>query len=104
MTTLEGTRPGEMSLLQRRMIALRLDVGAWLDMEPEMFGELQRSCDACSSPGQCAYDLGAHLDDPTWHDWRDYCPNAARLRMLVALQGALTMNLTIDRGSRSPST
>ncbi len=93
-----------MSLLQRRMIALRLDVGAWLDMEPEMFGELQRSCDACSSPGQCAYDLGAHLDDPTWHDWRDYCPNAARLRMLVALQGALTMNLTIDRGSRSPST
>ena len=96
MTTLgpllESTRAGETPLLQRRMIALRLDVEAWLNIDPEMFGDLQRSCAACASPSQCAYDLGAHLDDPTWHDWRDYCPNVARLRMLVALQGVLTMN------------
>ena len=96
MTTLrpllQSTRAGETPLLQRRMIALRLDVEAWLNLDPEMFGDLQRSCAACVSPSQCAYDLGAHLDDPTWHDWRDYCPNVARLRMLVALQGALTMN------------
>ena len=90
---LESTGPGETPLLQRRMIALRLDVEAWRSMEPEMFADLQTTCAACPSPDACDYDLGAHLDDPTCDDWRDYCPNAARLRMLVALQGALTMNV-----------
>ena len=90
---LESMRLEETPLLQRRMIALCLDVEAWRDRKPEMFGDLQTSCAACPNPDACDDDLGAHLDDPTCDDWRDYCPNAARLRMLVALQGALTMKL-----------
>ena len=93
---LDSARPGETPLLQRRMFALRLDVEAWRNLEPEMFGDLQTSCAACPSPDACEDDLGAHPDDPTCDDWRDYCLNAARLRMLVALQGALTMRLTAE--------
>ncbi len=90
---LESMRLEETPLLQRRMIALCLDVEAWRDREPELFGDLQTSCAACPNADACDDDLGAHLDDPACDDWRDYCPNAARLRMLVALQGALTMKV-----------
>ena len=94
---LESTWPDEINLLHRRMTVLRLDVDAWLDKEPAMLADLQRSCSACVSRCQCAYDLITYLEEPTWADWRDYCPDAAGLRILLALQGFLKKNLTIDR-------
>ncbi len=93
----ESVPPEDINLMHRRMAMLRLDVDAWLDTEPAMLADMQQSCSACASRGRCAYDLMLQLDEPTWHDWRDYCPNAARLRTLVALQGFLKKNLTIDR-------
>ena len=83
MTTLldffESTRLDETELLQRRMVALGLDVEAWAYFEPVMLGELQGLCAACVSRQRCAYDLVTHFDDPTWPDGRHYCPNAAKL-------------------------
>jgi hypothetical protein len=82
----ESVPPEDINLMHRRMAMLRLDVDAWLDTEPATLADMQRSCSACASRGRCAYDLMLELDEPTWRDWRDYCPNAARLRTLVALQ------------------
>jgi hypothetical protein len=100
MTTLldlhESTRLDETELLQRRMAALGLDIEAWANFESVMLGELQGPCAACVSRQRCAYDLVTHFDDPTWPDWRDYCPNAAKLDMLSALQSFLRSGLTIE--------
>jgi hypothetical protein len=85
----ESAPPDDMNLIHRRMTMLRLDVDAWLDSEPAMLAGMQKSCSVCASRGRCAYDLMLQLDEPTWRDWRDYCPNAARLRTLVALQSFL---------------
>ena len=71
-------------LLQRRMIALNLDIGA--RVEPGILDDLQGRCATCRGAARCADDFLAHSDDPAWPGWRDYCPNAARLEMLVALQ------------------
>ena len=97
----ESAPPNDIILMHRRMTMLRLDVDTWLDTEPAMLADMQQSCSACASRGRCAYDLMLQLDEPAWRDWRDYCPNAARLRTLVALQGFLKKNLTIDRAPPS---
>lgn len=90
MTTLldliDSGRPDQTTLLQSRMTALGLDVGAWARFEPALLGDLQSVCATCASRQRCADDLVEHVDDPTWPDWRDYCPNVAKLDMLVALQ------------------
>ena len=52
----ESARLDETHLLQRRMTVLRLDVEAWPNMEPAMFVDLEKSCSACASRNQCAYD------------------------------------------------
>ncbi len=100
MTTFgERTGTDETILLHRRMSVLGLDVGGWLNIEPAMMADVEETCSACASRGQCAYDLATHLDEPTWPGWREYCPNTARLRMLVALQGIVEKKLTIERRS-----
>lgn len=97
LTHLPEAKPDETELLQRRMLVLRLDTEAWARFEPAMVCELQRLCAACSSRQQCAHDLVTYFDDPTWPGWRDYCPNAAKLNMLSALQSFLRSGLTIDQ-------
>ena len=82
----ESEGPGGAILLQRRMIGLNLDVGAWARFEPGIFGGMLERCVACRGSQPCADDLLRHSDDPTWTGWRDYCPNATKLEMLVALQ------------------
>ena len=52
---------------------------------------LRTACATCASPERCAHDLAAYADDPDWPDWRDYCPNAAKLNMLIALQFSLVI-------------
>ena len=79
-------RSDQAKLLQRRMTVLSLDIGAWARYEPADFLDLESVCAACASRQACADDLLEHFDDPTWPGWRDYCPNAAKLDMLVALQ------------------
>jgi len=93
---LQSTKLDEAELLQCRMVALGLDVEAWASFEPGMLGDLKRTCVACSTRPQCAHDLVTHLDDSTWPDWRDYCPNTANLDMLSALQSFLGSGVTIE--------
>jgi hypothetical protein len=79
------------------MTVLGLDVDAWLEMEPQMLADLQRSCSACASRSECAYDLMTYFEEPTGTDWRDYCPDEAGLRTLLTLQGFLKKDLTIGQ-------
>jgi hypothetical protein len=74
-------------LLIERMLALRLEPDEIRRADPAMFGEFQARCRLCESPGQCAWSLVHHDIDAAWQDWRNYCPNSAKLRMLSALRG-----------------
>jgi len=86
LDSIDLNRPDQAKLLQRRMTVLSLDIGAWARYEPADFLDLESVCAGCASRQACAKDLLGHLDDPTWPEWRGYCPNAAKLDMLVALQ------------------
>ena len=83
---LERWRSDQTNLLRDRIAALDLDIVGWTRFEPTILDDLRRVCSSCPTPARCAVDLVAHSEDPTWRDWRDYCPNAAKLNMLVALQ------------------
>jgi hypothetical protein len=79
-------RPDPISLLERRMEALSLDPDEVLHVEPRAVRQLQQRCVTCAKLGQCALDLADEFADPGWHNWRDYCRNAATLTMLNTLR------------------
>ena len=80
--------PDPISLLERRMEALQLNPDELTHIEPLMVRELQHRCVKCEKRRQCALDLADRSVDPEWQCWRDYCPNAATLLMLSALQSS----------------
>jgi len=72
-------------LLTRRMLGLGLTPeDIWQD-EAAMFAEFRARCGRCEAQGQCALALLHGAADPAWQEWRNYCPNSAKLRMLSAL-------------------
>ena len=73
-------------LLARRMELLQLEPGELARTDPVLFQELQATCLLCGQPGACAGALRDDTLDPAWEDWRDYCPNSARLTMLATLK------------------
>ena len=82
----QGGQPSEAPLLDERMSALGLDTGAWLRFQPTMIAALRDACSHCRDAVRCELDLASHAEDPDWRDWKDYCANAGKLNMLVALQ------------------
>jgi hypothetical protein len=76
--------PEAADLLLRRMAALGLDRNEISRTERRTFKDLQRVCTMCESHRRCARDLAHDSADQTW---KDYCPNAATLIALNALQG-----------------
>jgi hypothetical protein len=74
------------NLLRRRMEILKIDPNGYYESEPATFRELQKSCSACASHELCALDLAHDATDPTRPDWQDYCPNAAIIKILSALE------------------
>jgi hypothetical protein len=75
--------------LRRRMVALDLDPYEWALSEPALVRHLHRCCSRCESHARCAFNLAAESTGalPQEHqDWRKYCPNAATLDMLSAVQ------------------
>jgi hypothetical protein len=75
------------SLLARRMAALGLDPYELALSDPALVRHVQKQCTLCDNRECClqafAHETsGAALSD----DWRDYCPNALALEMLVGLQ------------------
>ena len=77
------------SLLARRMAALDLDPYELALSDPALFRHLQRQCTLCESRKSCLQDLAHDYRGAAWRDrreWREYCPNASALDMLILLQ------------------
>jgi len=89
-------RPEADVLLVRRMVVLNLDRNEVAAAEPCAFRELQRLCTMCESHGRCVRDLAR---DPADGAWEGYCPNAAMLKVLVALRslGGEIGDMTVER-------
>jgi hypothetical protein len=75
----------ENDLLSRRIARIRLDTAKLNPDQCGIFHDIQKSCPSCENPGRCASDLAAASPDRGWEDWDEYCPNAAKLRILAAL-------------------
>ena len=84
--------PDPISLLERRMEALLLNPDEVTHIDPLIVRELRHRCVKCEKRRQCALDLADKFADPGWQCWRDYCPNAATLLMLSALQNSSKIN------------
>ena len=77
--------PDSARLLYRMLAALGVDLAALAARDPMVMRDLERLCVSCSHKRQCAHDLaegkgGAH--------YKDYCPNAYTLDMLLAARPA----------------
>jgi hypothetical protein len=80
--------PDPISLLERRMQALSLSYDDLAHIESRTVRQLQQRCVKCERSEQCALDLADEFADPGSQYWRDYCPNAAALTMLNAIQSS----------------
>jgi len=74
------------SLLFRRMAALQVDRDELASNNPLLFRELQGLCTLCRSKERCVLDLAQERDELANPPWREYCPNAAILNALGAVQ------------------
>jgi hypothetical protein len=72
-------------LLSRRMAHIRLDPTRLNADQLDILGDIRTHCPGCENPARCAADLATASPDRGWDDWDEYCPNAARLRILAAL-------------------
>jgi hypothetical protein len=86
LQAIQSSQPTQARLLDERMNALGLNIGAWQRFQPTTMTELRDACFACREKVRCQLDLAAHSEDPNWPCWKGYCPNAAKLDLLVALQ------------------
>ena len=75
-------------LLEARLALLGLEAGELTRSCPLVFERLRDRCSGCESPDQCARDLADALVQEDSQEWRDYCRNAGKLRMLSAVQAA----------------
>ena len=75
----------EPDLFSRRLTQLGLHPDRLKPEHRAILEELRASCPNCESPGRCAVDLAATSPNRILEDWDEYCPNAARLRILAAL-------------------
>ena len=74
------------SLLFRRMTLLQIDRDELARDEPLLLRELQGLCTLCGGKADCVRDLDREWKTGEPQDWREYCPNAATLNALGALQ------------------
>jgi hypothetical protein len=74
------------SLLFRRMAVLQVDRDELASDDPLLFRELQGLCTLCRSKERCVLDLAQECDESGSPGWREYCPNAATLNVLGAVQ------------------
>jgi hypothetical protein len=51
--------------------------------ETRILNEIRANCPSCADPGRCEAELKLPRARG-WEDWDEYCPNAARLRVLAA--------------------
>ncbi len=82
------SHPDERELLAKRMAGVHLEPRAVAQSDPSTSRDLQRVCAMCGFKYRCARDLAVEALDPSWQQWRDYCPNAATLSALGAFRSA----------------
>jgi hypothetical protein len=68
------------------MATLQVDRDELASDDPLLFRELQGLCTLCRSKERCVLDLAQESDQPGNPGWREYCPNAATLNVLGAVQ------------------
>ena len=75
------------NLLARRMVALGLDPYELALSDPALLRHLQKQCTLCDNRECCLQAFARESSGAVLRDnWRDYCPNALALDMLVGLQ------------------
>ena len=74
------------SLLFRRMILLQIDRRELARDESLLLRELQGLCTLCGSKPECVRDLSEEYLSGDPQAWHEYCPNAATLNAIGALQ------------------
>jgi len=67
------------NLLPLRMSLLHLDPSEVAHSDPGRYRDLEASCKLCEDKGRCTWDIAHDAADPRW---RDYCPNATKLRAM----------------------
>ncbi|TMI98520.1 MAG: hypothetical protein E6G97_25665 [Alphaproteobacteria bacterium] len=72
-------------LFSRRLTYLGLQPDRLKPQHRAILEEVRARCPNCESPGRCAADLVAAAPSRILENWDEYCPNAARLRILAAL-------------------
>lgn len=73
--------PGAADLLQRMLVALKVDAKDLAKREPGVMRDLQRLCVACSHKKQCQHELAQGTAAAHFHE---FCPNAFTLDALFA--------------------
>ena len=75
----------ELDLFSRRLMHLGLDPDRLKPEHRAVLEEIRERCPNCESPSRCIADLTRNPTNRILEDWDEYCPNAARLRILAAL-------------------
>ena len=78
-----GPCPDYEAVFLARVARAGLTAGRLSPQHTKLLTEIRSSCPACQDPSRCALDLA--MPPTEWEDWDEYCPNAARLRVLAAL-------------------
>lgn len=84
LTSLTAKGPHAADLLYERMHALGISRADVDRLGWGVIRDLEKSCSCCADKGQCKRDLGAHPEDPVWHQ---YCPNANSLEAIRRTKG-----------------
>ena len=79
LRALAGKGPGGADLLQKMLVALKVDARDLNRREPGVMRDLQRLCVSCSDKTRCQHELAAGTAAEHFHD---FCPNAYTLDAL----------------------
>jgi hypothetical protein len=71
--------PGAAALLQKMLVALKVDAAVLEKASPAVMRDLQRLCITCSNKKRCEHELA---EGTAAEHFRDYCPNAFTLDAL----------------------
>ncbi len=75
-------------LLHRRMAALHIDPGKISWLGGAVLKDMERACSLCESRTACLRDLARNPDGIANGAWHDYCPNAATLEAMAAVNAS----------------
>jgi hypothetical protein len=71
--------PGAADLMEKMLIALRVDPHVLVNTNPAVMRDLQRLCVVCSQKGRCEHELAKGTAS---EHFREFCPNAFTLDAL----------------------